>query len=86
MTDDKNWDKISIGFNRENFIKDILEPVFNANFTDCAKAMQMKPNYLRDIVMNPTRGAGTKFLTCIYRYCMKNNLDPKKYILVEDDK
>jgi len=77
------WDRISIGLNRENFIRDILEKKFNASFRLCAEAMGLKPNYLRDIVMNPDRGAGTKMLSCIYRYCMKNGLDPELYIFVK---
>ncbi len=78
-----DFEKVAIGFNRINFIHKILEPEFNANFKQCADALGMRPNYLRDIIMNPNRDAGTKTLTQIYRYCMRTGKDPKPFIFVE---
>lgn len=79
---DTNWENVSIGLNRNNFIKQILEAKFNTNFRLCAEAMGMKPNHLRDIVMNPKREAGTKTLTHIYQYCLKNGISPEPFIFV----
>lgn len=75
---------ISIGFNRENFIRDIFEKEFNANYRQCAAALGMAPNYLRDIISTPTRGAGNKTLTHILRYCKRTGKNPEKYILVKE--
>ena len=50
-------EKVAIGFNRLNFIHQILEPDFNANIKKCADAISMRPNNLRDIIMNPDRDA-----------------------------
>ena len=86
QNEDLKWSTMVIGLNRENFIHDILEARFNASFRHCAEAMGMKPNYLRDIIMNPSRGAGTKVLTCIFRYCKSVGLDPEPYIFVHEDK
>ena len=76
-------EKVAIGFNRLNFIHQILEPDFNANIKKCADAIGMRPNYLRDIIMNPDRDAGTKTLTLIYRYCRRTGKDPEPFIFVE---
>lgn len=61
-----------LGFNRLNFIHKILEPDFNGSIRRCAEALGLRPNYLRDLIMNPERDAGAKTLTLIYRYCKKN--------------
>lgn len=79
------WSNVSIGLNRENFVQDILNNKFGGSFRVCAEAMGMKPNYLRDIIMNPGRGAGTRVLTCIYRYCKTNGINPEPYIFVTED-
>lgn len=73
---------VSIGLNRDNFIHDILEAEFNGSFRDCAEALGIRTNYLRDIVMSTNREAGTKTLTCIYRYCIKTGKAPEPYIFV----
>lgn len=82
---DVDFEKLAIGFNRINFIHKIFEPDFNANVRKCAEALGIRPNYLRDIIMNPNRDAGTKTLTLIYRYCMRTGRDPKPFIFVERD-
>lgn len=74
---------VYIGFNRMNFIREIFEPEFNCNVRNCAEAMGLKPNYLRDIIMSPTRDAGTKTLSCIYRYCIKTGKEPERFIFVK---
>jgi len=78
-----DYNKVAIGFNRFNFIHQIFEPDFNANIRKCAEALGIRPNYLRDIIMNPDRDAGTKTLTLIYRYCCKTGRDPSPFIFVE---
>lgn len=70
----------TLGFNRLNFIHEIFEPDFNANFTKCAEVIGVKPNYLRDLIMNPDKNAGTKTLTAIYRYCKQTGRDPTPFI------
>ena len=74
-------DHLSLGFNREHFIHDILEPRYNANISRCARDLGLKPNSLRDILCN-NRNAGTTTLSCLYRYCVRNNLNPTRYIFV----
>lgn len=71
-----------LGLNRENFIHGILGPVFHSSIRACAEAMELNPNYLRDILNNEDRDAGTKTLSSIYRYCMSHQIDPLPYIFV----
>ena len=75
-------DRVHIGLNRENFVHGILEPEFNGSFRLCGEALGLRPNYLRDIVMSPARDAGTKTLSCIYRYCVRTGKAPEPYIFV----
>lgn len=82
MQNDDELDHIFIGLNRENFIKDIFEKEFNASIRLCASALDMAPNYLRDIIYTPTRGAGNKTLSHIYRYCKRTGKDPERYIFI----
>lgn len=81
--ENNNFDHIYLGFNREPFIKDILEKDFNANIRACALALNMAPNYLHDLIFTPTRGAGNKTLSRIYQYCKKTNRNPETYIFIE---
>ncbi len=84
MDTQNEWETMSIGLNRENFIHNIFEPMFQANYRKCAEAIGgIRPNYLRDIIMNPNRDAGTKTLTYIYRFCVRNGMDPYPYIFVK---
>ena len=83
MDFDNDYEHIAIGFNRINFVHEIFEPRFNANVRKCAEAMGIRPNYLRDIIMKPTRDAGTKTLTAIFRYCRREGLVHRRYIMVE---
>lgn len=80
---DSDLNHISIGLNRENFIKEIFEKEFNASIKLCAAALEMAPNYLRDLIFTPTRGAGNKTLSHIYRYCKRTNKNPERYIFVK---
>ena len=79
MSHNKRLDHLFIGFNRKNFIHDIFEAKYNVNIKACANDLGIKPNYLRDILYS-NRNAGTKTLTMLYRYCIRNELDPTKYI------
>ena len=76
-----NLEHLYIGFNRENFIRDILEPLYNANITKCAMEVGIKPNYLRDILYSG-RNAGVKPLSSVYRYCVRMKMDPTRYIFI----
>lgn len=71
-----------LGFNRENFVADILEPIFHRSIRSCAEAIGIRPNYLRDLLSNPEREAGTKTLSAIYRYCIRENRDPYPYLFI----
>lgn len=71
-----------IGFNRPNFMHGIFHPHFDGSYRKCAEALGLKPNYLRDILTNPERGAGTKTLSKVYQYCIRNKIDPNPYIFV----
>lgn len=73
-------ERVFIGLNRENFIHEIFEKEFNSSIKDCANALIMAPNYLRDIIATPTRGAGNKTLSHIYRYCIRTHKKPERYI------
>lgn len=72
---------LSLGFNHENFIHEIFEPKFKANISECARAMKMKPNSLRDILYYH-RSAGIRTLSSVYRYCVRQNIDPTRYIFI----
>lgn len=81
--ENKDLDHVALGFNRKAFIRDIFEKDFNANVRACAMALDMTPSYLRDLIYTPTRGAGNKTLSNIYRYCKKTDRDPEIYIFIE---
>jgi len=82
--DKKDIDHICIGFNRKAFVRDIFEKEFNANVRKCAMALDMAPNYLRDLIFTPTRGAGSKTLSHIFRYCKKTGKNPELYIFIKN--
>jgi hypothetical protein len=83
MIEDEDIDHIFLGFNRRAFIQDIFEKEFNTNVRKCAMAMDMAPNYLRDLIYTPTRGAGNKTLSHIFRYCKKTGKNPELYIFIK---
>ena len=79
----EDWvDKAFIGFNRKNFIAEILNAKFGGNFEPCASAIGINVNYLHDVVMNEKRDMGIHSLTKIFRFCVKNNLKAERYIFV----
>ena len=78
-------DKVFISFNRENFKNEILIPDFGNNIKLCAKAIGLPVNYLRDLITQPTRDAGTQTLTYIYRYCIRTGHPPERYMFVIKD-
>jgi hypothetical protein len=86
MQENENPKNVVVGLNRKVFIKNIFEKEFNSNVRQCALALEMAPNYLRDLLYTPTCGAGTATLTNICRYCMKTGKDPVQYILTEPKK
>lgn len=84
-----DWlDKAFIGFNRENFVSEILNPRFGGNITDCAAAVDINAVYFRDVIKNSKREMGLLSLTKIWRYCVKNNLKAERYIFIakEDER
>lgn len=77
----KIMDEINfLGFNRRNFVEDILNLDFAGDIRSCAIALGMNPNYLHDLVYIPSKDAGTKTLTKIYQYARRTGKDPNKYI------
>jgi len=72
-----------IGLNRKAFIIDILEGEFSSNIRKCGLTLGIAPNYLRDILHTPTRGAGNRTLSYIWQYCKKQGINPEKYIFIQ---
>ena len=69
-----------LGFNRKNFVQDILNQDFEGNIRECAVSLGMNPSYLHDLVFITTKDAGSKTLTKIYHYCKRVGKDPDLYI------
>jgi hypothetical protein len=73
-------DKTFIEFDRRLFVEEILNVEFDGNISRCAKAVGMEPSYLHELIFNTSRKAGKVNLTRIFRYCMKTDKDPLRYI------
>ncbi len=78
--DDARIDELSVGLNREAFLRDIFEADFKSNVRLCALALKITPNYLRELLTVPTRGVGTKALSFIAQYCIRSGRDPVQYL------
>ncbi len=77
-----NLDRLTLGLNREPFLRDIFETDFKNNIKECACALRITPNYLREILTVETRGVGTRALSNILQYCLRSGREPQKYIFV----
>ncbi len=75
-------EKLNFGLNREMFLRDIFETDFKNNVRECALALRITPNYLREILTVPTRGCGVNTLSRIFQYCVRTGRSPEKYIFV----
>lgn len=76
--------KLMLGLNREPFLRDIFETDFKSNIKECASALRITPNYLRDILTVPTKSLGVKALSYIMQYCLRSGRPPEKYIFYLD--
>ncbi len=78
--DDSKIDDLTVGLNREAFLRDIFEADFKSNIRLCAFALKITPSYLRELLTVPTRGVGTKVLSLIVQYCIRAGRDPIRYL------
>lgn len=76
----ENIDWTFVEFERRLFVEEILNIEFEGNIAKCAKAMEMSPVYLHELIYNTSKNAGKINLTRILRYCIKTGKDPLRYI------
>ena len=76
MTINEIYDEKILGFNRKNFVEDILNAEFAGNIRTCAIQIGMNPSYLHDLIFITTKDAGIKTLTKIYHYAKQTGKDP----------
>ena len=74
-------DKI-LGFNRKQFVEDIVNNRFNGNITRCANELKISAAYLHGLIYNTKYTAGKKFFNAVIMYCRNNKMDWQKYIFV----
>lgn len=75
-------DAMKLGFNRRNFIEEILNEDFNGSIRECAKTLGVATGYLNDLLRITNKDAGRDTLTKIWRYAIKTGKNPNKYIFV----
>lgn len=73
---------MQLGFNRVNFIKDIINNKFNGNITKCAIELSLSNSYLHAVIYDTKNKGGIKLLNAIINYCTKNKIDYHKYIFI----
>lgn len=71
-----------LGFNRVNFIQDIINNKFNGNITKCATELSLSHSYLHAVIYDTKNKGGVKLLNSIINYCAKNKIDYHKYIFI----
>lgn len=76
---------MQLGFNRVNFIKDIINNKFNGNITKCAIELSLSNSYLHAVIYDTKNKGGMKLLNAIIHYCMKNKIDYRKYIFIKEN-
>lgn len=76
---------MQLGFNRVNFIKDIINNKFNGNITKCATELSLSNSYLHSVIYDTKNKGGMKLLNAIIHYCMKNKIDYRKYIFIKEN-
>ena len=74
--------KQEMGFNRKNFVEDIVNIDFDGDLNLCAVAMGFSLKSIKKIIFTDTNGSKDT-LDKIYKYCRKTNRDPEKYIFVK---
>lgn len=73
---------MQLGFNRVNFVQDIINSKFNGNVAKCATELALSHGYLHSVVYNTKNKGGMKLLNAIINYCTKNKIDYHKYIFI----
>lgn len=73
------------GFNRRNFVADILNDRFAGDEQACAAALGMSERYLKKVIYHRERGIGLATMSKIRAYCLQNGLDHETYILVREE-
>lgn len=74
--------KTNYGFNRKNFVEDILNTRFDGNEKACAHALGVNTRYLKNLIYHTDKNIGLKTMNKIRLYCLRNNLNHEKYTLV----
>ncbi len=79
-----HWDldRVFLAFNKFAFIHDILMKDFNGDINAAAEAIHLPAHYLRDLLYNDNKQAGLKTLTMIYRFCVRTDRPPEKFIFL----
>lgn len=73
---------MQLGFNRVNFVQDIINNKFNGNVAKCATELALSHGYLHSVVYNTKNKGGMKLLNAIINYCTRNKIDYHKYIFI----
>lgn len=76
------FEAMKLGFNRRNFIEEILNEDFSGNIRECAKALSIATGYMNDLLRITSKDAGRDTLTKIWRYAIKTGKEPNRYIFV----
>lgn len=74
--------KWEMGFNRKNFVEDIVNVDFDGDLNLCAETLGFSVKSVRKIIFTDT-GGSKDTLDKIYKYCRKTNRDPEKYVFVK---
>lgn len=69
-----------LGFNKREFVTNILNEDFNGNLKMCARDIGISERCLRDLIFEPSRNASCETLSLIYHYCEKVNRNPLSFI------
>ncbi len=73
-------DHLFLEFDRKLFVEEILNVEYSGDIAACARAMEMSPAYLHELVYHTTMRAGKVNLTRILRYCVRTGKDPLRYL------
>lgn len=76
-------EKSTMGFNRKNFVEEIVNIDFAGDLTKCSQAMGFTRKYLHSLIFTDINGGKTT-LDKIYKYCRKTNRDPERYIFTKN--
>lgn len=73
---------MNYGFNRRNFVEEILNERYGGDECACAKALDINVRYFRELIYHTDKDIGMKTTNKIFSYCQKNGLNHEKFILV----